>query len=93
MILKKTYLWAKQRKTRRLCPFTPRRPFHCPVFVFVGRFRRDFIVRSCNVKILEISKKKHKEIKKKHTCGPNNARRVVCARIHLVDPSISLISR
>ena len=66
MILKKTYLRAKRCKTRRLCPFTPRRPFHCPVFVLAGRFRRDFVVRSCNVKILEVSKKKHKEIKKKN---------------------------
>ena len=48
---KKTYLWAKQRETRRLCPYTPRRPFYKPDFALASCYGQDFAVRTCHVKI------------------------------------------
>ena len=87
--LKKTYLWPKRRVSHRLGLFTPRRPFHGHFFMLVGRFRRYFVVRTCNIKILEVSKTKHKEIIKNLTCGSNDARRVIWARLH---PSMVLFS-
>ena len=86
-IKKKTYLWAKQRETHRLCLYTPLDPS----ISLISRQRVTMVGISQLEPVFQILIKKTQK-DKKHTCGPNNVSRVVWACLHLAGPSKGLFS-